>query len=295
MEWLGPLWLLHGSDAIFKLTASSWQSPVCSDMMKLIGKLNWIKDGTEQVFMKKVCVVYIINVLSVILYLRFKNIMHWKYDNFKQLSLKMKSELARKGVNSETIINLIQKEQCLVVTTTIHENVIKTFLYTLVSLPVWYLCGCVYIRTHSCGGQRWIPGAFFSHSSFYDMRVIGQCLSLTLELTDSATSWPIKGEGRTGFPLPMQGYRCVLPHLAFICGLRTQTQVLTFVLPDGLSPQSIQSNLPYEHRYLRARTVAKDQTDNIYSSLSALASFPQCLIDVPFCVVSTQFRNNLSG
>lgn len=81
--------------------------------MKLIGKLNLIKDGTEQVFMKKVCIVYIINVLNVILYLRFKNITHWKYDNFKQLSLKMKSELARKGVNSETIINLIQKRTVL--------------------------------------------------------------------------------------------------------------------------------------------------------------------------------------
>lgn len=51
-------------------------SPVHSDMMKLIGKLNLIKDGTEQVFMKKVCIVYIINVLNVILYLRFKNITH---------------------------------------------------------------------------------------------------------------------------------------------------------------------------------------------------------------------------
>lgn len=51
-------------------------SPVHSDMMKLIGKLNLIKAGTEQVFMKKVCIVYIINVLNVILYLRFKNITH---------------------------------------------------------------------------------------------------------------------------------------------------------------------------------------------------------------------------
>lgn len=157
----------------------------------------------------------------------------------------MKSELARKGVNSETIINLIQKEQCLIVITKTHENFIKIYSnFFICVVPVWV---CV----HSCRGQRWIPGAFFSHSSFYDTSVIGQCLSLNLELTDMATSWPVKREGCPAIP----GF--------YLWVLRIQTQVLTFVLPDGLSPQLNTEQFPFEYLYLRARTVAKDQADNI--------------------------------
>lgn len=65
----------------------------------------------------------------------------------------MKSELARKGVNSETIITLIQKEQCLIVTTTIHENFMKIYSnFFICVVPVWECA-------HSCGGQRRVPGA----------------------------------------------------------------------------------------------------------------------------------------
>lgn len=143
----------------------------------------------------------------------------------------------------------------MIVTTTVHENVIKIYSnFFICVVPVW-------VCAHSCRGQRWISGAFFSHSSFYDVSVIEQCLSL--ELTDTATSWPVKREGCPATP----GF--------YLWVLRLQTQVLTLVLPDGLSPQLNTEQFPLRHLYLKARTVVKDQTDNIYSSLSARASFPQ--------------------
>lgn len=197
----------------------------------------------------------------------------------------MNSESARRGVNFKTIIHLIQKEQCLTITTTIQWNVIKIHSnFFICVVPVWV---CAHVCTFMWR-QRWIPGAFFITLHFMTW---GSYDRIEPELIDSATSWYWRA--KAAFASLLQ------------CRV-TDVSCHIWLLFVG-------SENPNSDPHLCATEWAISSTQQRAVSLMSICIWgqeqwlkirlakyippSQCLhlfLNVPFCAISTQSRNNIS-